>query len=196
VVSLGWGVQCDFNTFERIEPQRRSALTRRRRLRRALGDVAAQKLEGGTFQLRRFVLTTAYGGLFNGTVGHLWYIKLDSVARRLAVPGTARFVATKVAGDTVLFGPVHVGAFFSFSTLAEGGNLAAVSAKLQRDLIPSLAAEVTFWPAVQAANFSLVPLKYQLLVVNAFTIVDAAFMSWAQHKDLKRWMYELLAIEV
>jgi protein Mpv17 len=66
-----------------------------------------------------------------------------------------------------------------------------VRKKLQHDLLPSLAAEVTVWPAVQTANFALVPLQYQLLVVNAFTIIDATFMSWVQHNSLREWICRL-----
>lgn len=35
----------------------------------------------------------------------------------------------------------------------------------------------------QSANFALVPLKHQLLVVNSMTILDAIFMSWARNQD-------------
>jgi protein Mpv17 len=40
--------------------------------------------------------------------------------------------------------------------------------------------QVSVWPLVQSVNFSVVPVRHQLLVINMFTIVDAAFMSWAR----------------
>ncbi len=39
------------------------------------------------------------------------------------------------------------------------------------------------WPLVQAANFALVPVRHQLLVVNSFSLLDAAFISWAGHQE-------------
>ena len=155
--------------------------------------MAAQRTEGHKFQPQRCALMATYGGLFNGVVGHTWYIYLDKMVRRVAVPGSAKFVASKVVADTVVFGPIHVAAFFTVITLAEGGTLKDVQRKLQTDFVPALTAEVFFWPAIQAFNFAKVPLQYQLLVVNSFTVVDATFMSWVQHNSLLLKLKQFLA---
>ena len=144
----------------------------------------AQKIEGHPFKPERCMLMAAYGGAFNGIVGHTWYNVLDAGVRKFAAPGTAKFVASKVALDTAVMGPVHVSAFFTVITLAEGGSWDDVKKKLHNDLIPALAAEVGLWPPIQAINFWKVPVQYQLLVVNAFTVLDATFMSWVQHNNL------------
>ena len=39
-------------------------------------------------------------------------------------------------------------------------------------------AECAYWPALQAFNFKVVPVDYQLLVVNFAAILDSAFMRW------------------
>lgn len=52
------------------------------------------------------------------------------------------------------------------------------------DFLPAFIAEVAVWPAIQAANFRWVPVAYQLLVVNAVTVLDSAFMSFAGNNDL------------
>lgn len=89
-------------------------------------------------------------------------------------------------------------------TLCEGGSLTDVQAKLRRDFWPTFSAELAVWPVVQvgraalqaagrpalaspsvphpaclpavcqAANFKLVPVQYQLLCVNFFTILGEA----------------------
>ena len=105
--------------------------------------------------------------------------------KRVAVPGTAAFVGGKVLADTVLFGPFHVAAFFTIITLVEGGTMKDVKKKIDCDLVPALAAEVAIWPVIQAVNFWKVPVDYQLLVVNGFTVIDAAFMSWVQHNAFR-----------
>lgn len=62
--------------------------------------------------------------------------------------------------------------------------------KMRVDFVPTLAAEVSLWPIVQSVNFSLVPLQHQLLVINLFTIIDAAFMSWARNQE--DWVNKVL----
>ena len=57
-----------------------------------------------------------------GPVGHYFYIALDKVVSRAFRPSTPAFVAAKVIGDAVSFGPVHVAGFFGWMTLAEGGT--------------------------------------------------------------------------
>lgn len=149
----------------------------------AAGDALAQRVEKQPFSLRRNLLTAAYGAAFVGPVGHAWYIGLDKVARRLLTPGTMSFVAGKVVADTAIFGPIHVGGYFTHMELCEGGSLQTVRDKLRRDFWPTFSAELTVWPVVQAINFRMVPLQYQLLVVNAFTILDSCFMSFARAND-------------
>jgi protein Mpv17 len=119
-----------------------------------------------------------------GPIGHAWYRFLDAwVAARLP-RGSARFVAAKVLLDEVVFGPVHVAGFFAAVTLAEGGGVGAVKAKLARDFWPTYAAELAFWPAFQALNFWRVPVRHQLLVVNLACLLDATFLCWVSRNDL------------
>ena len=48
---------------------------------------------------------------------------MDKVVTRYLKIGTVGFVLAKVLGDELLFGPVHVGGYFAWMTLAEGGSL-------------------------------------------------------------------------
>ena len=76
-----------------------------------------------------------------------------------------------MVADTAIFGPLHVAGYFTHMVLSEGGTLGDVRRKLARDFWPTFSAELTVWPVVQTANFKLVPLQYQLLVVNLCTIL-------------------------
>ena len=139
-------------------------------------------------------MTSGYGALFNGILGHLWYENLDCLARKYFVAGTRKFMASKVLADSVVFGPVHIAAFFTFVSLAEGGRMEDAVKKIKSDFVPTFGVELGVWPFVQTVNFWKVPLQYQLLVVNGVTVLDAAFMSWVQHNDAlmkrfrKMWM--------
>ena len=58
-----------------------------------------------------------------GPIGHYFYMGMDKVVTRYLKIGTVGFVLAKVLGDELLFGPVHVGGYFAWMTLAEGGSL-------------------------------------------------------------------------
>ena len=60
---------------------------------------------------------------FTGPIGHFFYQGMDKVVTRYFKIGTLGFVLAKVLGDELLFGPVHVGGYFAWMTLAEGGSL-------------------------------------------------------------------------
>ncbi|KAK9841824.1 hypothetical protein WJX81_005480 [Elliptochloris bilobata] len=152
----------------------------------AIGDVLSQKIDGTLdkkWDMKRTLLTSAYGGLFIGPVGHTWYQVLDKAARRRFAPGSLKFIATKVIGDEVVFGPVHVAGFFAFMTVAEGGSWQDVKEKLQNDFLSAYLAELAFWPAFQAVNFWKVPVRHQLLAVNLACLVDATFLCWIQNQE-------------
>lgn len=83
-------------------------------------------------------------------------------------------------------------AFFAWGcALIDHSGWPEFKRKMKVDFVPTLAAEVSIWPIVQSVNFSVVPLQHQLLVINVFTIIDAAFMSWARNQE--DWVTKVLA---
>ncbi|KAI3421748.1 uncharacterized protein J3R85_011956 [Psidium guajava] len=172
-----------------------------------VGDVAAQYITHSTARKRlqiseadakfevnwkRTAVTSLFGFGFVGPLGHLWYDGLDRFIRlRLQLPpNSAKFVAAKVAMDGIIFGPFDLFVFFSYMGFAAGKNVAQVKEDLKRDFLPALILEGGVWPLVQVANFRYVPVRYQLLYVNMFCLLDSAFLSWLeQQKDApwKQW---------
>lgn len=129
-------------------------------------------------------MTGLFGATFVGPVGHFWYLAIDRWCSRLFPGGGPAFIGTKVLVDTVAMGPFYVAAFFAWGcALIDHSGLPEFKRKMAADFVPTLAAEVSIWPVVQAVNFSVVPIKHQLLVVNCMTIFDAAFMSWARNQQ-------------
>ena len=96
-----------------------------------------------------------------GPLGHAWYRWLDAFVSARFLRGSARFVASKVLLDEVVFGPVHVAGFFATVVVVE----------------------LAFWPAFQAVNFWRVPVRHQLLAVNLACLLDATFLCWASAHD-------------
>lgn len=105
-------------------------------------------------------------------------------------PKSFSFVATKVAMDGIIFGPLDLLIFFSYMGFASGKSVALVKEDLKRDFLPALVLEGGIWPIVQVANFRYIPVRYQLQYVNIFCLLDSAFLSWVeQQKDApwKQW---------
>lgn len=77
----------------------------------------------------------------------------------------------QVLVDTAVFSPVHILGYFAVMNAGEGGSWRALEAKVRTDFVPTLAAELAVWPALQAANFKYIRVDYQLLAVNLVTIL-------------------------
>ncbi|XP_022755044.1 protein Mpv17-like isoform X1 [Durio zibethinus] len=166
-----------------------------------IGDVAAQYVTHSTAKKRlqykdagqefkinwkRVAITSIFGFGFVGPVGHFWYEGLDRFIKlRLQLrPKSARFVATKVAMDGLIFGPFDLLVFFTYMGFSNGKSVDQVKEDVKRDFLPALILEGAVWPIVQVANFRYVPVRYQLLYVNIFCLLDSAFLSWIdQQKD-------------
>ncbi|ERM98582.1 hypothetical protein AMTR_s00109p00044680 [Amborella trichopoda] len=113
-------------------------------------------------------------------------------------PKSLRFVASKVAIDGLIFGPLDLFVFFSYMGFSTGKTAAQVKEDVKRDFIPAFVLEGAIWPAVQMANFRFVPVRYQLLYVNIFCLLDSAFLSWVeQQKDApwKQWFTSFFTLE-
>ncbi|KAL3645906.1 hypothetical protein CASFOL_011086 [Castilleja foliolosa] len=170
-----------------------------------LGDIAAQTVTHSTGKVRhsktldeekelkinwrRVASTTLFGLGFIGPVGHFWYEGLDRVIRmRLQLqPNSFRFVAAKVAADGIIFGPVDLLVFFTYMGFASGKSPTQVKEDVKRDFLPALILEGAVWPAVQVANFRFVPVRYQLLYVNFFCLLDSCFLSWIEQQEDAQW---------
>lgn len=126
------------------------------------------------------------------------YEYLDRFILRRYQPKTFKFVASKVAADGLLFGPVDLLLFFSYVGLASGRSVEQVKDDVKRDFIPALVLGGTIWPAVQIANFRFIPVRYQLLYVNLFCLLDSCFLSWIDQQGdapWKQWFTSFQKIE-
>ncbi|KAG9148004.1 hypothetical protein Leryth_003590 [Lithospermum erythrorhizon] len=170
-----------------------------------VGDVAAQSVthltttkhqhqlsdEDERFRInwKRVATTSMFGFAFVGPVGHFWYQGLDRFIRlRMHMqPKSVRFVATKVAVDGILFGPLDLLVFFTYMGFSTGKTGAQVKEDVKRDFLPAFILEGGVWPVVQVINFRFVPVSYQLLYVNFFCLLDSCLLSWIEQQQDASW---------
>ncbi|KAH7658329.1 Mpv17/PMP22 protein [Dioscorea alata] len=170
-----------------------------------LGDIGAQAITHSTLKnqslphssedkefkinWRRVATTSMFGFAFVGPVGHYWYEYLDRFIRLRAQlqPKTLKFVTAKVAADGLIFGPVDLLIFFSYMGFASGKNIDQVKEDVKRDFLPGLVVGGGVWPIVQIVNFRFVPVRYQLLYVNLFCLLDSSFLSWLEQQGDASW---------
>lgn len=125
------------------------------------------------------------------------YEGLDQFIRlRLRLqPKSFRFVGAKVAIDGFLFGPLDLLIFFSYMGFSTGKNVVQIKEDVKRDFFPALVFEGGIWPVVQIMNFRFIPVRYQLLYVNLFCLLDSSFLSWIEQQDdapWKQWFTSLI----
>lgn len=180
------------------------------------GDIAAQAVthttakkhhlqsrnEDKEFKInwRRVTTTSLFGLGFVGPVGHFWYEGLDRFIRlRLQLrPNSFSFVATKVAADGIIFGPFDLLVFFTYMGFSTGKSASQVKEDVKRDFLPALILEGGVWPIVQVANFRYIPVRYQLLYVNLFCLLDSCFLSWVEQQEnapWKQWLKSFLSLK-
>ncbi|KAJ8446485.1 hypothetical protein Cgig2_028452 [Carnegiea gigantea] len=192
-----------------------------------VGDIAAQTITFATANRRRKVserdkelkinwkrvaATSLFGFGFVGPVGHFWldyhrapvactrYEGLDRIikTRFKMQPNSFRFVATKVAVDGVIFGPLDLLVFFSYMGFSNGKSIPQIKEDVKRDFLPALVMEGGIWPILQVANFRYVPVRYQLLYVNFFCLLDSCFLSWIEQQEdaaWKKWFTQFRALK-
>lgn len=147
-----------------------------------LGDIISQQLvekrglQG--HQTRRTSTMVFLGCGFVGPVVGGWYKVLDRL-----IPGTTKLDALKkMFLDQGAFAPCFLGCFLPLVGTLNGLSAQDNWAKLQRDYPDALITNYYLWPAVQLANFYLVPLHYRLAVVQCVAVIWNSYLSWKAHQ--------------
>ncbi|KAI3886064.1 hypothetical protein MKX03_003645 [Papaver bracteatum] len=125
--------------------------------------------------------------LVNTQIKHFWYEGLDRLIRfpLRFPPNSLRFVASEIALDGGVFGPMYGILFFSYIGFASGKNLVEVKEELHFGRCSCML--TCFGPIIQFIYFRHVPLMYQLLFANMFCLLAGAFMSWIEQQENAPW---------
>ncbi|EFB20537.1 hypothetical protein PANDA_001652, partial [Ailuropoda melanoleuca] len=107
-----------------------------------------------------------------------WYRVLD----RLLPHTTKADALKKMLLDQGCFAPCFLGCFLPLVGALNGLSAQDNWAKLRRDYPDALVTNYYLWPAVQLANFYLVPLHYRLAVVQCVAVIWNSYLSWKAHR--------------
>ncbi|KAF0876338.1 TF3C2 factor, partial [Crocuta crocuta] len=147
-----------------------------------LGDIISQQLVERRglreHQTGRTLTMVSLGCGFVGPVVGGWYRVLDRL-----IPGTTKVDALKkMLLDQGGFAPCFLGCFLPLVGALNGLSAQDNWAKLRRDYPDALVTNYYLWPAVQLANFYLVPLHYRLAVVQCVAVIWNSYLSWKAHR--------------
>ncbi|KAG0275495.1 Protein required for ethanol metabolism [Linnemannia exigua] len=115
-----------------------------------------------------------FGTAFAGPVLHHWYKFLD---RKIRLSTPVKTLLGRVAIDQIFFAPCFIASFFVGQGLLAGESREAIQARLNKGYLGALKSNYIVWPAVQCANFWLVPLQHRLMVVNTFALGWNTYLS-------------------
>ena len=99
-----------------------------------------------------------------GPAATKWYQFLQ---RRINLPNHNATIAARVLADQTVFATTNLFCFLSTMAILEGSS---PKEKLKKSYFTGLKANWFVWPAVQAINFSIVPLQHRVLVVNIVSL--------------------------
>ncbi|EGE80733.1 hypothetical protein RJ035_006604 [Blastomyces gilchristii] len=127
------------------------------------------------FDFERLTRFMAYG-FFMAPIQFQWF---GFLARSFPITKTHATVPAlkRVAMDQLIFAPIGLVCFFTFMTVAEGGDRRAIVRKFQDVYTPTLKANFMLWPAVQILNFRVMPIQFQIPFVSAVGIAWTAYLS-------------------
>ncbi|XP_051159266.1 protein Mpv17 [Leptopilina boulardi] len=149
----------------------------------ALGDQIAQNLvEKRTFDSLDFKRTAGFAGIgffLAGPATRTWYGILDKYI------GSKGGIVTlkKVAFDQLLFAPVFLCALIVVIGILQGNEIDNIKLKLKNEYPDILVSNYKLWPAVQLLNFGIVPLQYQVLVVQTVALLWNTYISYRTNRD-------------
>lgn len=109
-----------------------------------------------------------------------WYGFLN---KHVGSQGTT-VVLKKVALDQLVFAPIFLGFLLGVLGAMQGQTMDENVKNIKRDYLDVLANNYKVWPLVQLTNFYLVPLNYQVLLVQVVAVFWNTYISWKTNVHL------------
>ncbi|KAI8801368.1 hypothetical protein BJ742DRAFT_34558 [Cladochytrium replicatum] len=147
----------------------------------AAGDVIAQDIVERVprHDFARTARQTSYGLIVAGPSCAAWYRFLE---KYVVTRSRGSTLIARVAMDQLVFAPTFIATFFTVMGFLERRPWPSIRDGLVQTFPNALINNYKVWPAVQLANFMLVPLNYRLLVVNTVATGWNSYLSVANRR--------------
>jgi protein Mpv17 len=127
------------------------------------------------------------GFTYSGPIGHLWYSLLE---RLITTQHVYMGLAARMTLDAFVFSPLAVAGYFVWRSALEGKDWQGITEKLRVKWKHATLASWQFWPAVNAINFSFVPLQFRVLYNNCLGLLWNGYLSRINGKRLAEVTHE------
>ncbi|KAK9805989.1 hypothetical protein WJX73_001108 [Symbiochloris irregularis] len=141
-----------------------------------LSDLAAQKVHAqGSIRWSRTGLMALYGLLWTGPAGHYWQ---NFVQKLFAGKKDPNSIAAKVILENLTFSPLMNSMFMAYvSIVIEGNSAQKTRQNLQASFAAVQAQAWKLWPLVSIINYTYVPLRFRVLVMNVVALFWSTFLN-------------------
>ncbi|KAL3840472.1 hypothetical protein ACJIZ3_025063 [Penstemon smallii] len=140
-------------------------------------DITSQMIameSNGAWDQIRTLRMAGFGLIILGPSQHVWF---NFVARVL--PKRDMITTFKKLGmGQLLYGPLINGTFFSFNAALQGESGYEIAARLKRDLIPTLATGLMYWPICDFLTYKIIPVHLQPLMNSSFSYLWSIYLTY------------------
>ncbi|XP_030745381.1 protein Mpv17-like [Sitophilus oryzae] len=140
-----------------------------------LAQFAVEKKTLRQYEPRRTAEFAFLGAAFVGPALSIWYKVLQ---RKFGSDKTLQTGIKKMSCDQLLFAPVFLLVFVSSVEVLHGNNMEGIKDSLRKKYKDIVITNWKIWPAVQMINFSVMPLKYQVLFAQFVAVFWNVYLSW------------------
>lgn len=135
---------------------------------------------------KRTWYNVATGFCWSGLSAHVWYQQLEIICSFLPVSGRLQGLILRLLLDAAIFSPITIAGFFIVNTLVQGGSLRLIQEKLSSKWKRAVFAAWSFWPIVNIANFSFVPLPLRVLYSSIMALIWTGYLSYVNNQKKAR----------
>ncbi len=132
-----------------------------------------------------------YGFIISGGLVSKWFRFLNALFPTSA-RGPPLRVGQKLFVNQVVMSPILNGLFFSWVVMTRNlsetfqKRLTDLRTKLATDLVPTMARSCLYWGIMNTANFTVVPISYQLLYTQVGFLLWTSYLSFVGYRAMSK----------
>jgi hypothetical protein len=155
----------------------------------SMGDMISQKIDSNVdIDVKRSLQIGLFGVLMNGSLLYNWYRMLDHYINPI-VTSKATGVIIKVIADQIIYAPLAIFSFFSFSILRKTTSInintsfEQILEKLDHNFVRVYLVDCTLWPFVNFLNFHYIPLVFRSSFTSIAQLFWQTYLSQTTHHN-------------